>query len=117
MDGKACVVVGVECGDDEGELDSRDGTGAGEEEVAFVISVREGTEGCGGGSGDEIGGGGGHCCAAVRRCGGGFKAPRSGSAVSFSVSSYTPSDSPALKISQLQTTQCNPPRSAFTNQY
>lgn len=66
MDGKACVVVGVECRDDEGELDSRDGTGAGEEEVTFVISVREGTEGCGGGGGDEIGGGGGHCCAAVR---------------------------------------------------
>lgn len=67
VDGKACAVVGVECGDDEGELDSRDGTGAGEEEMAFVISVGEGTEGCGGG--DGIGGGGGHCCAAVWECG------------------------------------------------
>lgn len=63
VDGKACAVVGVERGDDEGELDGRDGTGTGEEEVAFVVGLGEGTEGCG--RGDEVGGGGGHCCAVV----------------------------------------------------
>lgn len=71
MYGKVCAVVGVESGDDEGELDGRDGTGAGEEEVALVVSVGERTERRS--SGYEVGGrgvgGGGHCCAGERGSG------------------------------------------------
>lgn len=37
MDGEAGAVTGVQCGYEERELDGCDGTGAGEEEVAFGV--------------------------------------------------------------------------------
>lgn len=87
MYGEVCAVVGVEGGDDEGELDGRNGAGAGEEKVALVVSVGECTErrrseyGVGG----RRVGGGGHCCAAGAGCGvrRGGGAPRLGGLINF----------------------------------